>query len=160
MSVRIFTAIMDKMFMKFRNYKANGYGHNLESAVISHWLCVLHPSRSGCRSKRVHLSLPLRLPLKPGFGLNGARVLMWCIPTSSMDHCHLFKTMNLNNQNSEKQWHSQVLTYTIADTHWSKILCSILTLILILSFPFFLWTRFLTQTTHKIFRKWWHNASC
>jgi hypothetical protein len=36
MSVRIFTAIMNKMFMKFRNYKANGYGHNLESAVISH----------------------------------------------------------------------------------------------------------------------------
>ena len=35
--------------MSFGNYEANGYMHKLDLLIISHWLCVSYPMRSGCR---------------------------------------------------------------------------------------------------------------
>ena len=41
--------------MSSENYKADGYGQDMELAIFSHQLFVSHPRRSGCRAKSVHL---------------------------------------------------------------------------------------------------------
>ena len=37
---------------ELQKLKKNGYSYNLRLSIISHWLCVSYPSRSGCRAKR------------------------------------------------------------------------------------------------------------
>ena len=43
--------------MSSQNYERNGYKHELDLAIISHYINmhVSDPMRSGCRAKSVHL---------------------------------------------------------------------------------------------------------
>ena len=41
--------------MNSKNYKENGYGHNLDLLIISHSLHVSYPIRSGCLGISVRL---------------------------------------------------------------------------------------------------------
>lgn len=38
---------------ELQKLKKNGYSYNLRLSIISHWLCVSYPSRSGCREKSI-----------------------------------------------------------------------------------------------------------
>ena len=56
MGKRIFTLTMKKIFIWARKIlRKNSYMHNLDSLIISHWLHVLKPTKSGCRSKSASL---------------------------------------------------------------------------------------------------------
>lgn len=41
--------------MNFENYDTIDYGHNWDSLIILHELCVLYPTRIGSREKNIHL---------------------------------------------------------------------------------------------------------
>ena len=42
--------------MSSENYEANGFGHNLDLLIISHWLHVSYPMRNGCREKSIWIT--------------------------------------------------------------------------------------------------------
>ena len=55
MGTRIFTLTIIKIFIQaLKITKENGYSHNLDLGIISHYLHVSHPTRSGCRATSVH----------------------------------------------------------------------------------------------------------
>ena len=65
--------------MSSKHYGKNGYGYNLRLSIISHWLCVSYPTRSGCRAKR-----SIQGPLTSHICFQDIPLLIWRPQSSSI----------------------------------------------------------------------------
>lgn len=78
-----------------KNNEKNGHIHYLKSAIILKYIHVLHPTRSGCSAKSVHLR-PTYLKRK-GHKVNMPNLIIYFVETPLFEWC-VVKCIYTNGQ--------------------------------------------------------------